>query len=166
VPLLAVFVLLGVSALPAQGRADALVAADVTRTVNGYSRYTVFDDVRAQVQGGTVTLEGKVTMPAKKADLGRLVKDVEGVKSVRNEIAVLPALASDDDLRHRVARAIYGNAAFWQYAAMPNPPIHIIVEDGRVTLTGVVRSEADRALARSLATGHGQASLHCDIAVK
>jgi osmotically-inducible protein OsmY len=35
---------------------------------------------------------------------------------------------------------------------MPNPPIHIIVEHGRVTLTGVVQSDVDRMLARSLAT--------------
>ena len=158
--------MLGVSALSSQERADTLVAADVIRTVNGYSRYTVFDDVRVRVEGGAVTLEGKVTMAAKKADIAKLVKDVDGVKSVRNDIGVLPASESDDDLRHRVARAIYGNAAFWQYAAMPNPPIHIVVESGRVTLTGIVRSDAEKALARSLATGHGQASLQCDIAVK
>lgn len=164
--LVAFLVMVAVSAPPAQGRADALVTADVVRTVNGYSRYTVFDDVRAQVRDGAVTLAGKVTLAAKKADIANLVKDVDGVKSVRNDIAVLPASQSDDALRHRVARAIYGNSAFWQYAAMPNPPIHIIVEHGRVRLTGVVRSDADRALARSLAMGHGEASLDCDIAVK
>jgi osmotically-inducible protein OsmY len=37
-----------------------------------------------------------------------------------------------------------------------NPPIHIVVEHGRVTLTGVVQSEVDRALARSLASGRGE----------
>jgi osmotically-inducible protein OsmY len=163
---LAALVLL-VATLPlGQGRADALVAADVTRTVNGYSRYTVFDDVRARVQEGTVTLSGKVTMPAKKADIGRLVGALEGVKTVRNEIGVLPASTEDDGLRHRIARAIYSHAAFWQYAAMPNPPIHIIVEAKHVMLTGSVRSETDRALARSLATGQGEASLNCDLVVK
>lgn len=164
-PLVALLVLL-VSPLTGQGRADALVAADVTRTVNGYSRYTVFDDVRAQVQDGAVTLAGKVTLAAKRTDLAKLVSDIAGVKSVRNDIAVLPSSERDDEIRHRVARAIYGNAAFWQYAALPNPPIHIIVEDGRVTLTGSVRSDTDRALARSLAAGHGQSSLRCEIVVK
>ncbi|MBI3493079.1 MAG: BON domain-containing protein [Acidobacteria bacterium] len=38
---------------------------------------------------------------------------------------------------------------------MPNPPIHIVVERGRVTLTGVVGSEIDRVLARSLASQFG-----------
>jgi hyperosmotically inducible protein len=84
---------------------------------------------------------------------------VDGVKGVRNDISVLPPSPFDEDLRHKIARAIYGNAAFWRYAAMPNPPIHIVVEGGRVTLTGVVQSEVDRTLARSLATGLGEISL-------
>lgn len=39
---------------------------------------------------------------------------------------------------------------------MANPPIHIIVENGRVTLTGVVLSQVDKLLAQSLATGRGE----------
>jgi hyperosmotically inducible protein len=58
----------------------------------------------------------------------------------------------DDDLRLRIARAIYSNGNFRPYAFMVNPPIHIIVEHGRVTLEGVVNSEVDRMLARSIAT--------------
>ena len=75
------------------------------------------------------------------------------------DIEVLPVSIYDDELRQKIARAIYGNSAFWRYAAMVNPPIHIIVERGRVTLTGVVGSEVDRALARSLATGRGELSV-------
>jgi hyperosmotically inducible protein len=71
---------------------------------------------------------------------------------VRNQIEVLPVSQFDDSLRLQIARAIYGNPAFWQYAAMTNPPIHIVVEHGRVTLTGVVNNEVERALARSLAS--------------
>ena len=51
---------------------------------------------------------------------------------------MLPPVPEDDDLRHRVAKAIYGNPSFWSYAAMSNPPIHIIVERGQVTLKGTV----------------------------
>ena len=65
---------------------------------------------------------------------------------------MLPVSQFDDELRYRIARAIYGNPSFWNYAIMPNPPIHIIVEHNRVTLSGVVQSEVDRMLARSLAT--------------
>jgi predicted kinase len=64
---------------------------------------------------------------------------------------VLPVSLLDDALRNQVARSIYGNSNFWDYAIMRNPPIHIVVEGGHVTLTGVVRSNVDRMLARSLA---------------
>ena len=74
---------------------------------------------------------------------------------MRNQIAVLPVSQFDDELRYRIARSIYGNSNFWNYAIMANPPIHIVVEHGRVTLTGVVQSEVDRMLARSLATQFG-----------
>jgi len=42
---------------------------------------------------------------------------------------------------------------------MADPPIHILVERGHVTLTGVVNSNVDRMLARSLATGLGGLSV-------
>ena len=64
---------------------------------------------------------------------------------------MLPASSNDDALRQQIARAIYGNANFWTYAVMRNPPIHIIVDRNRVTLTGLVRSETDRRLAQALA---------------
>ena len=101
---------------------------------------------------GVVTLGGKVTMPYKRDDIGKRVAKVEGVKEIRNRIDVLPVSSWDDELRYRIARAIYGNSNFWNYAIMANPPIHIVVEHGRVTLTGVVQSNVDRMLARSLAT--------------
>ena len=72
---------------------------------------------------------------------------------------MLPVSPFDDQLRYRVARAIYGNPSFWNYAAMANPPIHIIVERGHVTLAGVVNSNVERMLARSLATGLGELSV-------
>ena len=149
----------------AQPRTEPL-PTEIARSVTTYSRYTVFDDVRAHIDGGTVTLSGKVTIPAKKEELGRRVAAVHGVTSLRNEIEVLTALPSDDDLRHRVARAIYGNAAFWRYAAMPAPPIRILVEQGRVTLTGAVATESDRMLAKSLATGLGESSILCELRIE
>jgi hyperosmotically inducible protein len=76
------------------------------------------------------------------------------VQQVINRIGVLPASAFDDDLRLEIARAIYGNPSFWQYNSMANPPIHIIVEAGRITLTGVVNNNVERMLARSLASGY------------
>ena len=76
--------------------------------------------------------------------------------SVKNDIQVLPVSQFDDELRFRIARAIYGNSSFWNYAAMANPPIHIVVNRGHVTLTGVVNSNVERVMARSLAVGFGE----------
>jgi osmotically-inducible protein OsmY len=142
-----------------QNDPDELLAQSVARSVNTYTRFSVFDDVNVQAEAGVVTLTGKVTMPYKKEEIGRRVEGVEGVKALRNDIEVLSVSIEDDRLRQRIARAIYGNSSFWHYAAMPNPPIHIVVEHSRVTLTGVVFSEVDRMLARSLATGFGELSV-------
>ena len=68
-------------------------------------------------------------------------------------------VASDDTLRRTIARAIYGHPTFWRDAAMPEPPIEILVNDGHVVLTGTVSGGLERALACSLARGHGEASV-------
>jgi hyperosmotically inducible protein len=149
----------GASGTAAQDRRDIRLADEVGRTVRSYTQFTIFDDVSGRVDAGVVTLDGKVTMPYKKTDIERLVGRIDGVREVKSTIQVLPVSRFDDELRSRIARAIYGNPSFWNYAAMANPPIHIIVERGRVTLTGVVNSEVDRMLARSLATGQGELSV-------
>ncbi|HEY8549914.1 MAG TPA: BON domain-containing protein [Vicinamibacterales bacterium] len=140
-------------------RRNSDVFHEVAGRVNQYVHFSVFDDVAASVEDGIVTLTGHVTMPYKRDDLTRIVSRVNGVREVQNRIEVLPASTFDDDLRFRVARAIYGNPAFWHYANMANPPIHIIVNRGHVTLTGVVNSNVERVLARSLATGFGEFSV-------
>jgi len=133
-------------------RENLQVFRDVSNQVLRYTRFTIFDSVHANVDNGIVTLTGKVTMPYKKTDLEKRVAKVDGVTEVRNQIEVLPVSIYDDELRHRIARAIYGNSAFWNYAAMANPPIHVIVEHGHVTLEGVVNSNVERMLARSIAS--------------
>jgi hyperosmotically inducible protein len=153
----------GSLSIDAADRTNYSVFKDVADQVNRYPRFTVFDDVSAGVENGVVTLTGHVTMPYKSDDLARRVAKVDGVKAVQNKIETLPVSIFDDELRFRIARAIYGNSAFWHYAAMANPPIHIIVRNGQVTLTGVVNSNVERALARSLATGFGEFSVKNDL---
>jgi hyperosmotically inducible protein len=137
----------------AQERKSLQILNDVSSQVQRYAHFTIFDDVRASIEGGVVTLSGSVTMPFKRQEIERRVSRVEGVGSVVNQIRVLPVSTFDDDLRYRLARAIYGNPSFWHYASMANPPIHIVVERGRVTLTGVVHDEVERMHVRSLAAG-------------
>lgn len=149
-----VAVLVGTSAAQAP-RKDFQVFNDIATQVNRYTQFTIFDSVDASVENGQVVLSGWVTMPYKKTDIERRVAKVDGVVSVTNDIQVTPVSQFDDELRFRIARAIYGNPSFWNYGAMANPPIHIVVVRGHVTLTGTVTSPVDRMLARSLATGYG-----------
>ena len=144
-------------------RKDLQVFNDVARSVNRYAHFTIFDDVNANVKDGVVTMTGRVTMPYKRDDLVKRVADVDGVREVRDNIEVLPVSQSDDRLRYQIARAIYSNPNFWNYAIGPNPSIHIIVEHGRVTLTGVVNSDVDRRLARSLVDQFGVMSVKNDL---
>jgi osmotically-inducible protein OsmY len=137
--------------VPAAAQAvDGPVADRVASSIRQYAHYTVFDDVSVAVHDGCVTITGRVTDPYKQTDILARVRRVDGVRSVVDRIRVLPLSIYDSDLRARIAQAIYANPAFWQYAAMANPPIHIIVENGRVTLTGSVGSEVDRSLAFAL----------------
>jgi hyperosmotically inducible periplasmic protein len=145
--------LLGGSAASAQERKDLQIFRDISDQVNRYSQFTIFDNVDVAITDGRVVLKGSVTMPFKKDDIERRVRTVPGVTAVENAIDVLPVSQFDDELRFRIARAIYSNSAFWNYAAMPNPPIHIVVNRGHVTLAGVVQSNVERMLARSLASG-------------
>ncbi|MEP6915464.1 MAG: BON domain-containing protein [Acidobacteriota bacterium] len=143
----------------AQDRRDVKLADEIGKSLVGYSRLTIFDDINASVENGTVVLTGRVTMPYKKDDLEKRIGKIDGVRNLRSDIAVLRVSQYDDELRYRIARAIYRNPSFWQYAAMANPPIHIIVDGGHVTLAGVVNSNVERMLARSLATGNGELSV-------
>ena len=140
-------------------RKDLQVFNDVAKSVNRYVHFTIFDDVNAKVVDGVVTLTGRVTMPYKRDDIMKRVADVDGVREVRDNIQVLPVSQFDDRLRYQIARAIYGNPNFWNYAIGPNPSIHIVVDHGHVTLTGVVNNNVDRMLARSLVTQFGVMSV-------
>jgi hyperosmotically inducible protein len=109
--------------------------------------YGVFDNLAYRVDGSTVTLLGQVTRPTLKSDAGNVVKGIEGVDRVDNQIKVLPTSPMDDRIRIAVYRTLYGQPPLDRYALQAVPPIHIIVENGRVTLEGVVANQADKDVA-------------------
>jgi hyperosmotically inducible protein len=113
----------------------------------------VFDNLAYKVDGSTVTLMGQVTRPTLKTDAERVVKGIEGVEKVDNQIEVLPPSSMDDQLRRRLYRTIYGYAPLQKYALGVQQPIRIIVKSGRVTLEGVVDNEADKNIAGIRANG-------------
>lgn len=115
--------------------------------------YDVFDNLAYRVDGDKVTLFGQVVRPTLKTDAERVVKRLEGVSTVQNEIEVLPVSPNDDRLRMRLYRAIYSKAPLQRYSLRAVPPIHIIVKNGNVTLEGAVGSEADKNIAGIAANG-------------
>jgi hyperosmotically inducible protein len=149
--LLAGLVVLGLAGPAAAQTENLQLFRAVQREVLRYPFFTIFDSVQAQVHDGAVVLTGKVTMPFKREALEKRVGRVDGVARVENRIDVLPVSQFDDDLRFRIARAIYSNPSFRPFAMMANPPIHVIVERGRVTLEGVVLNDVDRMIAQSIA---------------
>ena len=115
--------------------------------------YGVFDNLAFQVEGYKVTLMGEVTRPTLKTDAEGVVKNIEGVGSVDNQIEVLPLSPNDDRIRLATYRAVYGQSGLSRYALQAVPPIHIIVKNGNVTLEGAVGSEGDKNMAFMQANG-------------
>jgi hyperosmotically inducible protein len=109
--------------------------------------YSVFDNLAFRLDGYRVELSGQVTRPTLKSDAEKVVKDIEGVESVVNNIDVLPVSPNDDRIRRAVFRAIYSFPSFQRYAIQVVPPIHIIVNRGHVTLEGVVATRSDKNIA-------------------
>ncbi len=129
---------------------DQALIREVGKRIRGYDRYGVYDNIEGRVLNGAVRLDGAVTEPKKSDDLFERVAKVKGVQSIDNKLVVLPANQSDDRLRVIIANAIYRDEAFVNYS-MADPPIHVIVNNGHVTLVGFVRSQIERIKAESAA---------------
>jgi hyperosmotically inducible periplasmic protein len=106
--------------------------------------YSVFDDLNYSIDNGVVTLTGDVLNPVVKIDAERSVKDLPGVTKVVNKINILPPSSMDNHIRAAEYRAIFGYSDLYRYAMGAIPSLHIVVNFGHVTLTGVVDSQADK----------------------
>jgi len=144
---------LSLLAQPVSQRGVQRLEREVRRELVMMPFYSVFDNLAFKVDGYTVTLLGQVTRPTLKSDAERLVKQIEGVEKVVNQIEVLPLSPNDDRIRRATYRAIYGDSSLDRYALQAVPPIHIIVKNGNVTLEGVVANDSDRNLAGLRANG-------------
>src|SRR5690348_14706654 len=154
--MLAAVVLVSAAAFPQKSTGDrrTYVAREVRHELVMLPYYNVFDNLAFRVgDDGSVTLLGQVTRPTLKDDAGRVVKKIDGVTSVKNEIEVLPLSPEDDRIRSAAFRAIYGDTALNRYAHQAVPPIHIIVRNGTITLEGVVANQGDKNIAGIRATG-------------
>ena len=134
---------------PAQSSAgDQKMQQRITREVRHelamLPQLSIFDNLAFKVDGNTITLLGQVRNAVLKSDAEHVVKHIEGVEQVNNQIETLPPSPNDDRIRAQVARAIFNDARLFPYAIQSLPPIHIIVKGGHVNLEGVVRDQGDK----------------------
>ena len=134
-------------------KAQERITREVRHEILMLPYFGVFDNIAYKVDGYTVTLLGQVVRPTLKSDAENVVKRIEGVEKVDNQIEVLPPSPMDDRLRIRLYRAIYGYPALEKYALGVQKPIRIIVKNGNVTLEGVVDNEGDKNFAGIRANG-------------
>ena len=111
----------------------------------------LFNSLTLEVKDGVATIGGQVHDYPSRDSAIAIAETMPGVKDVVDNIEVLPTSTFDDDLRIRVARAIYGNSTLSRYALDPQKPIRIVVDNGHVTLYGAVDSQLDKTLAESQA---------------
>jgi hyperosmotically inducible protein len=132
-----------------QDRTVAYLVKEVRHELLMLPYYSVFDWLEFEAKpDGTVTLKGQVTRPTLKSDAENVVKQIEGVERVANQIEVLPLSSNDDRIRRAVYRALfnYGSPLF-RYGMGAVPSIHIIVKNGQVTLKGMVSNQGDADIA-------------------
>jgi hyperosmotically inducible protein len=107
----------------------------------------LFNNLTLEVNNGVATIGGQVRdYPSRDSALA-IAETMPGVKDVVDNIEVLPTSSMDDELRIRVARAVYGNSVLSRYASDPQKPIRIVVDNGHVSLYGVVDSPMDKQVA-------------------
>ncbi|HEY1240260.1 MAG TPA: BON domain-containing protein [Bryobacteraceae bacterium] len=145
----------GATVNPPALQTDEAISKQVRHEVAMYPYYGIFDNVNYRVVNGNVELTGAVTQPWKKDAIGKSVQKIPGVASLSNDLQVLPLSPMDNQLRLRIARAIYSDPALSRYAIQAIPPIHIIVNNGHVTLDGVVNNDLEKQVAGMRASTAG-----------
>ena len=128
----------------ASARAQERIVKEVRHELLMLPWFGVFDYISYKVDGYNVMLMGQVVRPSLKSDSENVVKKIEGVENVDNQIEVLPPSPMDDRLRVRLFRSIYQYPPLQKYELGVQKPIRIIVKNGRCTLEGVVDNETDK----------------------
>jgi len=132
---------------------QSMLAGAVRNELVTLPYYDVFDWLEAEVlSDGRVVLRGEVVRPTTSHDAETRIRRLESVSEVVNQIKVLSLSPRDSDLRVALYRAIYNwNSPLFRYAMRAMPPIHILVENGRVTLKGAVASQLESQVAYTAA---------------
>jgi len=129
---------------------ETQLAKEVRHNLLMLPYYSIFDDLSFSVNGSVVTLQGACPSETPwdiKSDAADAVKRIKGVTQVINNIKLLPLSPMDWQIRRAEEKVIYGDPQLgMRYGYQALPSIHIIVDNGHVTLTGVVDSQFDKTL--------------------
>jgi hyperosmotically inducible protein len=114
--------------------------------------YSIFDNLEFEVSGNeTVTIQGQVVRPSLKNEAERVIRALEGVGKLIDKIEVLPIALEDETMRMAVYHAIFSQSDLRRYCIRVVQPIHIIVNNGSVTLVGIVETQIDKERAGNAA---------------
>lgn len=127
-------------------RTDAELAAAVRHALQ-WDVFVPDDLIQSTVDNGMVTLKGVVDTYAQRDDAYRAVRNLTGVRSVENQLAVLQGQVTPSELRSAIHDALE------RHADREAAKIQIDVEGGRVTLRGNVHSWRDREAVIGAVTG-------------
>jgi osmotically-inducible protein OsmY len=139
--------------VPETPRSDKAIRLDAEDTVLGWVRYGAFDAVAIDVENGVANLHGWVDSPYKKVEVEDLLADLDGLRDVHNDLRVQGFSQGDQQLRLQIHQRIYRDPLFERWANVPDPPVRVFVEKGRVTLAGTVGTNVERVAAGSIARG-------------
>ena len=152
VALLGMTLVCGNQAVRGSDRAQQNLERQVGKELRKLPDFSVFDNLEFRVRGYRVELYGQVIHGALKSTAERAVRRIEGVEGVENHIEILPPSVNDDRLRQALLQSIYSRPPLQRYAVQAVPPVHIIVNRGHVTLTGVVVNQSEKDAAYVLAS--------------
>jgi osmotically-inducible protein OsmY len=128
---------------------DAELAAQLDRKLYfdrvGYD--VAFNYITASVENGNVTLIGEARTQVSADSALALTARMPGVKDVFDDIRVAPTSIFDDQIRVKALRAIYRDPVLSRYAIDPARPIRILVDNGHISLDGVVATQMDKNVA-------------------
>ena len=148
------FVVVNVSAQDAKAIANSIeIGRQVQKSIKKLPYYEVYDHIDFTVEGGVVTLTGKVRNATNKDSAERVVKKIDGVTAVVNNIDILPVGGFDERIRRNLYASISNSAGLSRYLWHVNPEVRLIVERGHVTLEGSVYNQGDKNLAYIAARG-------------
>jgi len=132
-------------------RSDQEITLDViNRIKHDYGYSMVFDNLNVETHNGNVILTGQARDARLVDQAVKAARDVPGVKSVQNKIKLLPVSLEDDRLRLRIIRRLANDDRLFMYFMGVQPSMNIIVDHGRVTLSGIVNTKVDRSVAESI----------------